>query len=236
MLICFQTESLNELQNVLVQSEMVVMQLEGTQSAMASMAQYTPAFLLLDFDMDNAASFLQEVSSSIFFRPPPYILIATTFVQGSDRATILDLGADACIEKPIDPSEVVALIHAVLRREHKITRLGIGRLVSRIEHKDLVIDPLRRVVTMYGKPVALSPKEFDILYLLAQHAGNVLTPKIIYETVWKSQFELMNPRIVDNIHSIRRKLGLDSKDADYIETVHRIGYRFAPSEQVPKPD
>lgn len=101
MLVCFQTESLNELQNVLVQSEMVVMQSEGTQNAMVSMAQYTPAFLLLDFDMDDAASFLQEVSTSIFFRPPPYILIAATFAQSPNRATILDLGADACIEKPI---------------------------------------------------------------------------------------------------------------------------------------
>lgn len=235
MLICYQTESLNELQNVLAQSEMVVMQSEGTKSAMASMTQYTPAFLLLDFDMGDAASFLQEVSSSIFFRPAPYILIAATFAQGPDRATVLDLGADACIEKPIDPAEVVALIHAVLRREHKIARLGMGRLLSRIEHKDLTIDPLRRVVTMYGEPVALSPKEFDILHLLAQHAGDVLTPQTIYESVWKSKFEFMNPRIADNIHSIRRKLGLDSKDTDYIETVHRIGYRFASPERIPKP-
>lgn len=230
MLICFPMESLNELQNVLVQSEMAVMQSEGIQDAMASMAQYTPAFLLLDFDMDDAASFLQEVSSSIFFRPAPYILIAATFAQGPDRATALDLGADACIEKPIDPAEVVALIHAVLRREHKIARLGMGRLISRIEHKDLIIDPLRRVVTMYGEPVALSPKEFDILHLLAQHAGSVLSPQFIYETVWKSKYELMSPRIADNIHSIRRKLGLDSKDTDYIETVYRIGYRFALTE------
>lgn len=230
MLICFQTEGLNELQNVLVQSQMVVMQSGGAQNAMAAMAQYTPAFLLLDFDMDDAASFLQEVSNSIFFRPPPYILIAATFPNGPDRATILDLGADACIEKPIDPMEVVALIHAVLRREHKITRLGMGRLLSRIEHKNLTIDPLRRVVTMYGETVALSPKEFDILHLLAQHAGNVLAPKIIYETVWKSKFDFVNTRIADNIHSIRHKLGIDSKDTNYIETVHRIGYRFASSE------
>lgn len=163
-------------------------------------------------------------------------MIAATFSKGPDRATILDLGADVCIEKPIDPLEVVALIHAVLRREHKITRLGLGRLLSRIEHKDLTIDPLRRIVTMYGQPVELSPKEFDILHLLAQHAWTVLAPKIIYEMVWKSEFEFMNTRIADNIHSIRRKLGLDSKDTDYIETIHRIGYRFAPSEQVPKPD
>lgn len=71
MLICFQTESLNELQNALVQSEMIVMQSEGPQDAMASMAQHTPAFLLLDFDMVNAVSFLQEVSSSIFSVPLP---------------------------------------------------------------------------------------------------------------------------------------------------------------------
>lgn len=151
MLICHQAQYLELLQIALEKSKISVTKIADTQNAMASMAQYTPAFLFLDFDMDDAAAFLQEVTSSIFFRPAPYILIAATFAQGPDRATVLNLGADACIEKPIDPAEVVALIHAVLRREHKIARLGMGRLLSCIEHKDLIIDPLRRVVTMYAR-------------------------------------------------------------------------------------
>ena len=63
--------------------------------------------------------------------------------------------------------------------QNVLVQFGMGRLLSRIEHKDLTIDPMRWIVTMQGELVALSPKEFDILHLLAQHAGNVLTPKII---------------------------------------------------------
>ena len=193
---------------------------------MVSMTQHNPAFLLLDFDIKNAADFLHEISSSPLLLPPPYILIAATFSKGPDRAAMYDLGADACIEKPIDPSEVAALVQAVLRREHKLTRLNTGRLLSPIKHKDLMIDPTHRIVTMCEETVALSPKEFDVLMLLAEHAGFVLTPKMIYETVWKSDYEFANNRVVDSIYFLRKKLGLDSSDSEYIETVHRIGYRF----------
>lgn len=227
MLVCSRKEYFNDLQNVLIESDMSVTQSEGTQNAMVSIIQHSPAFLFLDFDVEDAASFLQKVSSSILLRPIPYILIADTFSRGRDRAAMFDLGADACIEKPIDPAEVSALIHAVLRREQKITRLNTGRLRSRIEHKDLTIDPMRRIVTMCGEPVALSPKEFDVLCLLAEHAGIVLSAQTIYEAIWKSGFELSNTRIADSIYSIRHKLKLCKKDMDYIQTVFGVGYRFA---------
>lgn len=230
MLVCLQTENLNELQSALEQSKMLVTQLDGTQNAILSMVQHSPAFLLLDFDVENAANLLQEISNSLFFRPPPYIVIAAAFSEGHGRATMFDLGADACIEKPIDPAEVVSLIHAVLRREHKIVRLNIGRLLPCIEHKDLAIDPTRRIVTMRNVPIALSPKEFDILLLLAEHAGTILSPEAIYEAIWKADYRFANNCIIDNIHSIRKKLGLNSRDSQYIETIHRIGYRFNRSE------
>lgn len=230
MLVCSQKEYLDDLQAVLIESDMTVTQSEGTQNAMASIIQHNPAFLFLDFDVENAAFFLQKVTSNILLRPIPYILIAGTFLKGSDRAAMFNLGADACIEKPIDPSEVSAVIHAVLRRERKISRLNTGRLRSPIEHKNLTIDPMRRIVTMCGEPVELSPKEFDVLCLLAEHAGVVLAPQTIYEEIWKSGFEFSNTRVADNICSIRQKLKLSKNDTDYIQTIFRVGYRFGREE------
>lgn len=144
-----------------------------------------------------------------------------------DRAIAFDMGADACVAKPISPQEVLALIRAVLRREHKIAQLQKGQITHFIEHKDLKIDIFHRIVTMRGEDVSLAPKEFDILKLLAEHPGSVFTKEAIYEKVWKERSGFETSRVADNIHSLRQKLGLDSKDTDYIQTVHRIGYRFA---------
>lgn len=140
------------------------------------------AFLLLNIDLEGAKAFLQEVSRSVL-RPPPYILAAATISDVPECIAILDLGADAYINKPISADEVLAVIKAVLRREYKIARLHVGRPLPCIDYKDLSIDPLRRIVQMRGVEVEVTEKEFDILHLLAYHSGNVLTREEIYESV-----------------------------------------------------
>ena len=155
MVICNQAENQVELQATLAQAELAVTQANQTHDAMEVIAELNPGFIFLDFDVDNSLDFLQFISNSSHFTPPPYMLIASTFFDGPDQAEVYSLGADACIVKPIDPKEVVALINAVLRREQKIARLGSQRLLPCIEHKCLIINPVSRTVTMRGKPVAL---------------------------------------------------------------------------------
>lgn len=230
LMICYETPNSQELQIAFNQSSIHVIQIDRIKNAITLMVEHNPAFVLLDFEMDGAKNFLEEVSRSVFFRPPPYIVITATFSGGSDRATAFNLGADACIEKPILPREAIALVHAVLRREHKMVRLKINRSISRFEHKDMVIDPQRCTVTMRGELVSLTKKEFDILLLLVQHTGIVLTTKTIYKNVWGTDYEFNAARVTDNIYSLRQKLGLDSKDLNYIQTVYRVGYRFAQHE------
>ena len=161
------------------------------------------------------------------FSPPPYILAAGAFFSTSECITILDLGADAYINKPISADEIRAVIYAVLRRERRIARLHIGRLLPCFDYKDLSIDPLRRLVEMRGETVDLTEKEFDILYLLAYHFGKVLTKEEIYESVWKKACVSSAASVSGHVFSLRQKLGLDPKDKDYIQTVFGIGYRFA---------
>jgi len=208
---------------------MNVSQAESIDRLYAGLALSSPAFLLLDIDMEGSKHFLAEVAKNVLALPP-YIIVAGNFSPKVDFASMLDLGADACISKPINASAILSVINSVFRRERKVARLHLGRLLPCFEYKDLMIDPLRRVVEMRNKPVMLTVKEFDILYLLASHSGNVLTKEEIYRSVWNTEYDYAATNVSDHISMIRQKLKLGKKDRDYIQTVFGVGYRFASEE------
>lgn len=225
MLVTIPTEKTEEICKILQCGGMDVSQDENIDRAKAGLQSHSPAFLLLDIGLEGAMSFLQEMSKSMFY-PPPYIVAAGIFSSISECMTILDCGADICISKPLAANEILTVINAVVRRERKIARLHVGRLLPQIDYKDLSIDSLRRVVEMKGKKVELTEKEFDILYFLAHHLGHALTREEIYESVWKRECDSGVASVSGHIFSIRQKLGLNPKDKDYIQTVFGVGYRF----------
>ena len=206
-----------------------VYQIQNMDDMKAGLVSYRPAFVLLDVDSQWMETLLTEITESVL-RPAPYVMAAVSRSDDVNRAALLNLGADACVESPADAAEVIAVIRAVLRRERRIAGLHLGRVLPCIEYKKMLIDPLRRIVIMRGEPVALTAKEFDILYLLAYHTGNVLTKQEIYEMVWSTNQERTSSCVADQISSIRRKLGLRGKDAHYIRTVIGVGYRFGSAE------
>ena len=157
---------------------------EDVQNAVLSMESHINAFLLLDLDLEGADSFLELVVNS-FRDPPPYLLAADAFPDSAARVKALNLGADACLEKPVDAEEVLAVINAALRRAERLARLeGPFPSAPQIRHGELSIDPLRHTVTMRDEPVSLTVKEFDILHFLASYPGIVFTKAQIYERVW----------------------------------------------------
>ena len=158
-------------------------------------------------------------------------MIADAFTNGSARAATLKRGADACVDSPINAEEVLAVVNAALRREHRITYSRFGRFLIPVKYKDMMIDPMRRAVEMRGEPVKLTSKEFDILYFLADHAGIVYTKEEIYEAVWKDKCSVSAANIAGHIFSLRQKLGLAPKDNGYIQTVFGVGYRFSSRDQ-----
>lgn len=196
------------------------------QTALSELRTHSPAFLWLDLDTDSARQFLTEIMERFLF-PPPYIILASSFSSSIDRADMLDQGADACVELPVDQSEVLAILNSVLRRESRLKYVRTGSLLPCIEHKELFIDPLRREVRMRGEAINLTLKEFDLLHLLANSPGVVFSREQIYSHIWKSQDSLGVSTVSDHISSLRQKLGLHPKDSDYIQTVFRVGYRFA---------
>lgn len=140
---------------------------------------------------------------------------------------MLDHGADACVELPVDLSEILSILNAVLRREDRLKFLHTANMLPCIEYKELFIDPLRRIVKMRGQEIQLTPKEFDILHLLANKPGVVFTKEQIYFQIWQVDEMIGTSSVPGHIYSLRQKLGLLPKNADYIQTVFGVGYRFA---------
>lgn len=200
-------------------------QAKDVKEAIQRLMANTSAFLLLDLNLDGADLFLDAIVTN-FYDPPPYLLVAKHYSSSAERIDILNRGADICLEKPIDAEEVAAVINAAFRRSLQMQRKGL-KLAPCITHKDMTIDPLRRIVIMEGRTVELTTREFDILYLLASYPGIVFTKGQIYKHVWNDNYEFASNSITDLISSLRRKLGLSSKDKQYIQTIYNSGYRFA---------
>ena len=200
-----------------------------TAQIIIELDNHIPAFLWLDLPTDAARSLLLEITNR-FLHPPPYIILASSFLGSADRALMLDHGADACVELPVELSELLSILNAVLRREERRDFLHAVKLLPCIEYKELFLDPLRRKVRMRGRAIRLTPKEFDLLYLLAHNPGTVFTREQIYSQVWKTGEKTGASIVSDYISTIRQKLGLSAKDVEYIQTVFRIGYRFADAD------
>lgn len=210
----------------LVEHDIPTLIVTDGNSVLSALQSHIPAFLWLDMDMDTASPILAEIMDRLLY-PPPYIILASSFSSSTDRADMLGQGADVCVELPVDLKEILALLNAVLRREERIRYVHTGNLLPCIEHKELFIDPLRRHVRMRGHAVYLTPKEFDLLYLLANSPGVAFSKEQLYSYVWKTTGNLGVSTVSDHISSLRQKLGLHPKNNEYIQTIFKVGYRFA---------
>lgn len=152
------------------------------------------------------------------------IIILTAKGEEAYRVAGLELGADDYVVKPFSPRELLARVKAVLRRS-QFWREQKGK---RLSFPDLALDLARREATVMGKPVELTRREFDLLWLLARHPGRVFTREQILSSAWGEAFPESEERTVDqHVRRIRRKLkeaGAKSK----VETVWGVGYRFKP--------
>ena len=142
-----------------------------------------------------------------------------------DKVAALDAGADDYVTKPFGSQELLARVRAALRRSD-----AAASPAGTITRGALVIDVDRRRVMRGEEDVRLTPKEFELLVLLAQHAGRVLTHRTILKAIW-------GPNAVDQpehlrvlINALRRKIEQDPSRPEYIRTEPWVGYRFADDE------
>ncbi len=160
---------------------------------------------------------------------PVAIIMLTAKDQEIDRVLGLELGADDYMIKPFSPRELVARVKAVLRRtsvrENK-SRQEQRESGEKISIDGLVIDATKHEVTVNGKPVEVTLKEFELLYVLARHAGKVMTRDTLLNNIWDYAFD-GDTRIVDvHVSHLREKIEANPKKPVYIKTVRGVGYKF----------
>ena len=147
------------------------------------------------------------------------ILILSARGDETDRVAGLELGADDYVVKPFSPRELVARVRAVLRRAEAVP-LADERIVA----GDLVLDLVRRRVTVAGRAVTLTPTEFELLATLAREPGRVWTRSQLLDAVHGFSLETYERAIDGHIRNLRRKLEPDETSPRYVRTVHGVGY------------
>lgn len=151
-----------------------------------------------------------------------YIVILTVRDDEMDKVVALSVGADDYVTKPFSPRELIARIHAMLRRP----RMG-GVLPGVRTFGDLVLDPESREVRVGGREVELTPIEFDLLDTLSSRPHMAFSRALLLERIW-GEDHYGDDHVVDvHIADLRKKLGDDPRSPRFIRTVRGVGYGMA---------
>ena len=152
------------------------------------------------------------------------VILLTAKSEDSDKILGLNVGADDYVTKPFNPVEVLARVRSQLRR---YLQLGAGSVrPASIVIGGIELDDSAKTVTVDGEPVALTPKEYDILRFLMTNAGAVFTPAEIYRRVWGDIPLNAAGAIAVHIRHLREKLEIDPAEPRYIQVVWGKGYKM----------
>lgn len=156
-------------------------------------------------------------------RPQPSVIVISARGDEGDKVRALDLGADDYLTKPFGADELLARVRAVLRR---MSTTSSSRSV--VELGDVRIDLGSRAVSRGGTEVRLTPTEWALLALMAEHVGAVLDHRVLLSRVWGGEYVGDRNYLRTFIQRLRRKLEADPAAPTLIETVGRQGYRLGP--------
>ncbi|HVO69087.1 MAG TPA: response regulator transcription factor [Aggregatilineaceae bacterium] len=183
-----------------------------------------PALLILDLMLPEQTGWdiTRIVRSDPTINTLPIIML-TARVEDTDKIIGLELGADDYITKPFNPREVVARVRSVLRRSQPET---MAEARTTLRCGNLTMDIARREVTVHGQSVELTPTEFELLRTLLASPGYVFTRAELIEQSLGYEYESMERTLDTHIKNLRRKIELDPKQPEFIQTVYGVGYRL----------
>lgn len=196
---------------------------DGKQ-AMEIFERQAPDFVILDLMLPEVDGL--SLTRWLRDRSDVPIIMLTARREEIDRIAGLEMGADDYVVKPFSPQELVSRVRAVMRR------LGREQAEARndrlLSAGNLTIDPRSRVVTLEGKPVELTAREFDMLYLLASHPKQVFTRVQLLERVWGGAQYIDPGTVTVHVRRLREKIEADPSKPARLLTVWGVGYKFEP--------
>ena len=203
-------------------------------TGLALAQQQKPALLILDLMLPGLDGL--EIARRLRANSDPgvagvYIIMLTARVDETDRVVGLELGADDYVTKPFSPRELVARVRAALRR---LETSHNGSEIQVLQTGALRLDPHYRTLILDGKVIELTSTEFDLLHHFMLHPGRPFNRSELLDVTQPDALGdiAAYERTIDvHVKNLRQKLGTTGRHSRFIETVHGIGYRFAPDAE-----
>jgi two-component system KDP operon response regulator KdpE len=186
------------------------------EEALQVFKEWPPDLVVTDLVMPGLTGV--EVTRAIRTHAATPVLILSVRDHERSKVEALDAGADDYVTKPFSIQELLARVRAHLRRAPE-------RTTSAIESGDFIVDSNAHSITVLGKPIHLTPKEFDLLLHLASHAGKVMTHRALLTAVWGAQSAHQPEYLRVFVGQLRKKLEAET-GKQYIQTEPWVGYRF----------
>ncbi|MDX9921861.1 MAG: response regulator transcription factor [Syntrophales bacterium] len=214
---------LDQIRQILTSQRYIVETVSNGEEALDKLCENPFDLIILDIMMPKMDGFtvLREMRQIKIDAP---VLMLTAKGDSTDKVKGLDLGADDYLSKPFSMDELLARVRALLRR-------SAGQCQSVLEFGELALDTVKRKVTMGGKPVELTPREFSILEFLLHNKDRVVTRFSLAEHVWGDDFDPFSMSNFMDVHmkNLRHKIG-DTGNARIIRTVRGVGYIIGDTE------
>jgi DNA-binding response OmpR family regulator len=192
------------------------------RAALAEADRCTPDLVILDLMLPLVDGL--DVCRALRRTSQVPILMVTARGEVEDRIRGLSLGADDYVVKPFSPSEIVARVHAILRRAGQAEAAAEPEL----RFPGLVIRPALHLVERDGRSIELSSREFDLLLYLARNPRLVFSRDTLLDAVWGYTFVGEPSTVTVHVRRLREKIEADPAHPAYVKTVWGMGYKFDP--------
>ena len=196
-------------------------------SGLETFNDWHPDLVITDLAMPNMNGL--ELCRKVRAVSPVPIIVLSAKGEEKTKVEALDIGADDFVTKPFGIDELLARIRAALRRA--MTPVVNEAEPTVLQEGDFRVDLESRSVTVTGREIRLTPKEFDLLTYLMKHAGKVLTHRRLLAALWGGNYVEQNEYLRVFVGNLRKKIETDATSPRYILTEPWIGYRFNPSKQ-----